>query len=65
MTDPEARRLLGKAATVKVKDIGTLTGPLKQNADGTFSIDSGLGSLENPKHVHRFTAAQIESATLL
>jgi hypothetical protein len=65
MTDAEVRKLLGKAAKVKVRGTGSLTGPLKNNGDGTYSIDSALGPLENPRYVLRFTAAQIESVTPL
>jgi hypothetical protein len=65
MTDPQVKTMLGKAAITEVRGLGRFTGPLKDNGDRTYSIDSGLGEMENPKLVQRFGAAQIESINLI
>jgi hypothetical protein len=60
MTDDQVARFLGTPALVTVAGRqAPLTGPLRHNDDGSYSIDSGLGTLENPSFVQRFSAAEI------
>ena len=59
MTDAEVRAWLGKPAVTKVIGRGDFYGPLKENGDGTYSVD--FGSRDDPASAQRFTAAQIVS----
>jgi hypothetical protein len=65
MTDTQVEPFLGRPATTKLRNGSTFTGRLKANGDGTYSVASGLGSSETQQYVQRFTAAEINSITLL
>lgn len=61
----EVDKWIGKAAIIHLKNGAQLTGPLKANADDTYSIDSGLKPSENEGFVLRVGAEDIESITPL
>jgi hypothetical protein len=65
MTDAEVELFLGEPGITTLRNGNTFTGPLKANGDGTYSVDMGLGELENRDFVQRFMAAEIESIRLL
>jgi hypothetical protein len=66
MDHEEIKTSFSRAPVIVTLNNGdVLTGLLRDNGDGTFSMDSGLGDLENQDYVKKFTAQEVESVKAL
>lgn len=63
MLPADVNAMLWIPSIVVLKNGSRFAGCLRDNGDGTYSVDSELGTAENQAIVQRFTAEEMESIT--